>query len=43
MSTTTTAKKPMPIGSHGLLHQSVRSNSSDSNKRVGYSFTDSEF
>lgn len=34
MSMTATAKKPMPIGSHGLLSQSPRSQSSDSNKRV---------
>jgi len=35
MSTATTAKKPVPIGSNGILTQSTRSYSSDSNKRVG--------
>jgi hypothetical protein len=30
----TTTKKPIPIGSNGILTQSTRSLSSDSNKRV---------
>lgn len=38
MATATTSKKPMPIGSHGLLSQSIRSQSGDSNKQVGNSF-----
>jgi hypothetical protein len=38
MSTTTTAKKAMPLGTNGLSSQSMRSHSSDSNKRVGNEF-----
>jgi hypothetical protein len=34
MSTATTVKKPVPIGTNGILSKSVRSYSSDSNKRV---------
>ena len=46
MSTTTTGKKSAPLGVNGILSQSTRSHSSDSNRRVGYhqfNFSDTFF